>query len=199
MHDLPLDSARIADGRFALFNTPGAPAGAVKVGGKWLLFESGSAALSAERAAKWLRQADPSPISGVIVGSELFGQGGVAWLASEKIPLFVGASAEGNVAAVMRGQKRAVPSHTLVDRGRWTRVGGDSIWLETMDLPDSPRSLVAYVPSLRWLYGGGAFAPLQLELLAEHARDRGWVVDYIGGPRAFRAAPPAVTPRAAAR
>ena len=64
MFDLPMDSARIVDGAFATFGAPGTPAGAVKVGGRWLLIEAGTASLTAERSVAFLRRGDSSAALG---------------------------------------------------------------------------------------------------------------------------------------
>jgi hypothetical protein len=51
-----------------------------------------------------------------------------------------------------------------------------------MDLPDAPGALVAYVPSLEWVYTGTA-NPLHLDLVLARARARGWRVTRVGSAR----------------
>ena len=63
------------------------------------------------------------------------------------------------------------------------RVGGDSLWLEPMDLPDLPGALVAYAPSLEWVYSAAAANPLQLDLILARAREKGWRVSRFGSAR----------------
>jgi len=72
---------------------------------------------------------------------------------------------------------------TAVTEGQWLRVGGDSLRLESIDLPDAPGVLVAYAPSLAWLYSAAAANPLYLERLLAHARARGWRVSRVGSAR----------------
>src|SRR5689334_11815344 len=54
MFDLPMDSARIVEGAFALFGAPGTPTGAIKIGGRWLFVDGGTAPLTIERSADFL-------------------------------------------------------------------------------------------------------------------------------------------------
>jgi hypothetical protein len=75
-----------------------------------------------------------------------------------------------------------------VARGRWLRAGGDSLWLEPIDLPDAPGALIAYAPSLEWVYSGMAANPLHLELVLARARERGWSVSQVGSARSVRTA-----------
>jgi hypothetical protein len=70
-----------------------------------------------------------------------------------------------------------------VKHGEWLRAGGDSLRLESIDLPDAPGALVAYAPSLEWVYSAGAANPLYLDLILARARERGWRVSRFGSAR----------------
>lgn len=188
MADLPIDSARLlGNGRIAVFHTFGAPANAVKVGTGWLLIEPGNLPLSAERAASWLSSHDPgSRVTGGIVGGA-HPSGGAAWLARLTLPLYVAPS--GATATSLSLHNYGAPTATshVVQRGEWIRTNDaepDSIWLEPLDLPNAPRSLVLYVPSMRWAYSSMIAGPLEQARVAALARKRGWRVDRIGSPRA---------------
>jgi TPR repeat protein len=184
MHDIPLDSARLVDGRFASFGAPGSPAGAVKLGRQWVMLGGGQAPLSAERAAAWLeRSAGGGPIAGALLSAPATGNGGAAWLASHGVPLYATPATVPFVAAVLRGHGASLERIVTETNGRWLRVDGDSLWLEPMDLPDAPGALVAYVPSLEWVYTGSA-NPLHVDLVLSHARALGWHVTHVGSPRA---------------
>lgn len=186
MYDLPLDSAKIADGRFATFGAFGTPVGAVKVGRRWLLLETGQAPLTVERAAAWLARTDPgSAIAGAYVTAPSAGNGGAAWLAAQKIPVHAGPGAMPFLAAILRNHRQPAAATSIVTRAQWRQVDGDSIWVEPMDLPDAAGSLLVYVPSLRWAYSAMAAAPLQVEYLMRRVRDRGWTVERIGSARAI--------------
>jgi hypothetical protein len=63
-------------------------------------------------------------------------------------------------------------------------VAGDSLWLESVDLPDLPGALVVYSPSLHWLYGASTANPLHLDRMLALARARGWSVTRTGSARA---------------
>jgi hypothetical protein len=184
MHDIPLDSARILEPRFASFNTPGAPVGAVKLGQEWVLLETGQAPSSAERATIWLRRADSaSRIAGALVTMPATGNGGAPWLAAHHTPVHVAPGAAPFIDAVLRGHSAPNTGVVSVARGRWVRVSGDSLWLEPMDLPDAPGTLVAYVPSLEWVYSASAANPLYLDMMLARARAKGWHVSRFGSAR----------------
>ena len=184
MHDIALDSARLIDGRFASFATPGAPAGAVKLGEQWLLLETGQAPSSAERAAAWLAAHDDGvPLAGALITMPGSGAGGASWMVKHRVPLRVGPGAAPFVAAALRGYAAPEMGVSPVKDGGWLRVGSDSLWLETIELPDAPGTLVAYAPSLEWVYSAAAANPLYLDLVLARARARGWRVSRVGSAR----------------
>jgi hypothetical protein len=201
MHDLPLDAARRVDDDWVAFNTPGAPAGAVRIGGAWLLLEAGQAPLNAERAAAWLASADSgAALAGALVTPPASGSGGSAWLARQKVPLYVGPGAAPFATTVLRNHGAPVRSLVTVDRGRWLTIGTDSLWLAPVDLPDAPGALVAYWPAREWLYTATAAVPAHRDLLLAHARARRWKVSRLGSARGVSVdVPPPPAPAAPAK
>jgi hypothetical protein len=192
MHDLPLDSARVTEGRFATFGAPGTPAGAVKVGDRWLLLEAGQAPLSVERAVQWLQRADPgAPVAGALLTLVGAGNGGAAWLASRKVPLHVAPGARPFVATVLGNHNQPASAAAPVAHARWLRLGTDSLWVEPIDLPDAPGAMLVYVPSLKWAYSAAAASPFQGEYVLARLRARGWVVERLGSMRGLLAPVPA--------
>ena len=191
MHDLPLDSARLVDSRFAGFGTPGAPVGAVKLGGRWLLLETGQAPSSAQRAVEWLAAHDAgSTVAGAVITMPASGHGGASWLVARHVPLSAAPGATPFVDAALRGYATPASGVTTVTQGRWLAIGGDSLRLEPIDLPDAPGAMVVYAPSLQWLYLYGAVSPLYLDVALAHARARGWRVTRYGSARGPVAALP---------
>jgi hypothetical protein len=182
MFDLPMDSARIADGDFATFGAPGTPAGAVKVGGRWLLIEGGTAPLTVERSVAYLRRSDPRVALGGALVTAAGGAGGVAWLARQGAPFWVAGSARAYADAALTGAEVRGAKLEAVTNDRWIRLGSDSLRVEMVDLPDYPGTPVVYVPSLRWAYAWPA-APVQVELVKAYIRGRGWRVDRVGNGR----------------
>jgi hypothetical protein len=198
MYDVPLDSARLVggtDGRFATFGPFGPPTGAVKVGRAWVLLEGGQAPLVTERAVRWLEGADSSArVAAAVVTAATAGNGGVAWLAGRRVPLVVAPAARPLVATMLRNQRQPpAAARAVAARGEWLRVGGDSIRVEPLDLPDAPGAMVVYAPSLRWAYSALAVGPMAVELVMKRARERGWIVEHVGSARALF---PAVAPGA---
>ena len=194
MADLPLDSARIvADGRLTEFRTPGAPLAGVKLGHDWVLIEPGNLPLNAERASAWLAaRARGRVVAGIIGGGTP--SGGVAWLARQRIPLYIAPS--GSVSVPRSLANYGAPTSTIrrVTGGQWIRAGGDSLRVEEIDLPNAPRSLVIYVPSMRWAFSSKIGGPAEMALVTARVRARGWKVDRVGTP-----ANPAGDPLAATR
>jgi len=189
MHDLPVDSARIVDGRFASFNTPGTPAGAVKIGGVWVLLEGGQAPLSVERASTWLAHTEGGgPLVAALVTMPSTGSGGAAWLSSHGVALHVAPGAAPFVDAVMRGNGATSRTVQVETKGRWMRVGSDSLWVEPIDLADAPGALIAYAPSLNWVYSGMAASAIHLDRVLAVAKARGWRVTHVGSARAVATA-----------
>ena len=184
MFDLPMDSARIVDGSFALFGAFGTPAGAVKIGGKWVLIEAGTAPLTIERSAAFLRRVDPSsPIEAALVTAPT-GAGGVAWLTRQSISTWVTDAAAPFAEAALRGWPKGSTRLRAANGAHWLRVGSDSLRAETIDLPDYPGATVVYVPSRRWAYAWPA-GPAQMNYVLAHIRERGWHVDRVGSARSF--------------
>jgi hypothetical protein len=188
MFDLPMDSARIVEGSFALFGAPGTPAGAVKIGGHWVLFEAGTAPLSIERSASFLRRADASASLDVALLTAPTGAGGVAWLTHQPLTTWVTSAAAPFAEAALRGWPAGGKRPRALDGDRWIRVGSDSLRVETLDLPDYPRTTLIYVPSRRWAYAWPA-GPVQMEYIIARIRQRGWQVDRVGSVRGFVGAP----------
>jgi hypothetical protein len=186
MWDLPMDSASVIDSRFAQFGRPGQSQAAVKLGSKWLMLESSSVPQRNETDLAWLRGSDPAATpAALLVTVPNTGRGGAAWFAERKMPIYVtpGASAAMSVALANWKQPRTV--QTVLSKPQWLHVGGDSLWVETIDYPDLPGSLVAYVPSLEWVYSGAAASPLNIDVLVARIRERGWRATRIGSARAL--------------
>jgi len=184
MHDLPLDSARLLGPRLAGFGTPGAPVGAVRMGQRWVLLETGQASLNARRASAWLDGAErDTEVGAAVITLPSSPGGGAAWLAERTMPVYVAPGAERSAAAALRGNGVSnAGALTVVREGRWLSVAGDSMWVEPLDLPDAPGAMLVYVPSLAWAYSGVAANPLYRDVLLSRIRQRGWPVTHIGSP-----------------
>lgn len=181
MHDLPLDSARVMEGRFAAFRTNGAPAGAVKLGGAWYLLEGGQAPFNAERAAAWLEQHDAGArTAGAFISSSSGANGGIGWLVATKKTVRTAPAFGSTGGAILRNRHLTVPARMAVTRGQWQVIGGDSVYAEPIDYPDAPGALFIYVPSLKWAYSAAAAGPVQQEYLLRRLRERHFSVERTG-------------------
>jgi hypothetical protein len=194
MWDLPMDSAKVLEPRLARFGNPGQTQAAVKLGDKWLLLEGTSVPARNESDIQWLQKADPgSSIAGLLITMPNTGRGGAAWFVQRKLPVYVAPGAASAITATLANWKQPRSAATVLSKPQWLRVGGDSVWVETMDVPDFPGTLIAYVPSLRWVYSGVAASPLNFDLLVTRIRERGWTVDRIGSLRTLTQPIPART------
>lgn len=184
MHDLPLDSAKVMEGRFAAFRTNGAPAGAVKLGGEWWFLESGQAPFNAERAARWLEQQDGGArTAGAFITAGSSANGGIGWLVANKRSVRAAPAFQRMGAAMLRNRALVPPVGMTVTRGTWQVLGGDSVYVEPIDYADAPGGLYIYVPSLKWAYSAGAVGPVQQAYLMRRLRERQFTVERTGHSR----------------
>ncbi|HEV7706325.1 MAG TPA: hypothetical protein VGO46_18660 [Gemmatimonadaceae bacterium] len=184
MADLPLDSARIStDGRIALFNTPGAPRAAVKVGAEWFLLEPGNLPLNAERAAGWLAEHDKgSRVAGAMISRE-WPMGGAAWVARAKLPIYLAPSDAQGLRTSLSNFGAPVAAMHVVSVGQWIRTSSsprDSAWVEPIDVPGALHAMLIYVPSMKWVYSSGILSKVDQEFVERHIAARKWSVERIG-------------------
>ena len=194
MWELPMDSAKILEPRLAKFGNPGQSQQAVKMGNTWLMLEGTSMPQRNETDIQWLEQADPgASVSGLLITSPNVGRGGAAWFAGKKLPVYVAPGASASMAATMKNWKQSPSALTVLTKPQWIRVGGDSLWVESMDFPDAPGATIAYFPSMRWVYAAMAASPLAFDMIVARIRQRGWDVDRIGSQRSLTQPIPART------
>jgi hypothetical protein len=183
MHDLPLDSARLVESRFAEFRTNGAPIGAIRLGSAWWLLETGTAPMNAERVDRWLRdKTDGGRVAGAIVTSASTNNGGAAWLAKNQLPIRAAAATATHLTPMLANRGLSAKSITVARKRETIAVGADTAILEPIDVPDAPGSLLIYVPRERWLYFTPG-SPLQIEIAMRRAKALGWRVEKLGSAR----------------
>ena len=186
MWELPMDSAKLVEPRLARLGIPGATQAAVKLGKSWLFLEGASVPQRSETDVRWLESADPgSTVAGLLVTTPNTGRGGAAWFTQKKLPVYVTPGAASPMSTTLQNWEQPSSGARVVSKPQWLRIGGDSVWVEPIDLPDMPGALVAYVPSLRWAYSGPAASPLYFDLVVARIRERGWAVDRVGSIRSL--------------
>jgi hypothetical protein len=191
MQDLPVDSARIVDGRFVEFRTNGAANGAVRLGSAWWLLETGTSPMNAERADRWLRDhTDGGRVAGAIVTTASTNNGGVAWLAKNQLPVRAGAATATHVSPMLTNRGLSPKSVAVVRKRETIVIGADTAVLEPIDFPDAPGSLLVYVPRERWMYFSPG-SPLQIEIAMRRAKSLGWRVEKLGTARGLSLPAPA--------
>lgn len=163
-------------------------AGAVAIGGRWVVMETGQAPGAIALVARWLEEADDTvPIGAAFATNVWTGNGGVPWFTARGIPVH---AAPGAMPILRRinGGERGIAG---VDSPRWLRVGSDSLWVEPVSAPDFAGTLAVYSPTHRWLWlpftGSPTHRPDQEAVIAR-LEARGLMVELLGGPRALRQA-----------
>jgi hypothetical protein len=194
MWDVPMDSAKILEPRLARLGNLGQAQAAVKFGNRWLFLEGTAMPQRNATDVQWLQTADAgSAIGGLLITLPNTGRGGAAWFAEKKLPVYVAPGAEVPMAATMKNWKQSPSVSTVLAKPQWIRLGGDSLWVESIDYPDMPGALVAYVPSMRWAYSAAAASTLNFDLLVARVRARGWNVERVGSLRSLTQPFPART------
>lgn len=183
MWEVALREARMTDSAFAIFPQFLGSAGAVRIGGAWVVFETAVHEGAMRIMSDWLATATPdAPVAAGIVSTAAAINGGVKWFDAERLPVFAAPAAEPVLHVATRGRTTA----TIVTAPRWVRIGTDSLWVEPVTAPDFSRFLAVYSPTLRWLYwpmaGSPAHAAEQAAITARLAA-RGLPVERVGSIR----------------
>jgi hypothetical protein len=141
-----------------------------------------------DRELRWLGTQDPAARFGaLLITTGGAPKGSLTWFVRSKVPVLYGRGAARGAGEVVKYWPGSLAAPTPVTSGRWLTFDSDSMWVEPFDGPGYSQTLLAWVPSLKWLYHAGALDPLVLELLLERARARGWPVERIGHIRAVNA------------
>ncbi len=193
MWDLSLDSARVMESRFALLGAqPGFSPTAVKVGRRWVLLEGSSVPARTEQEHQWLVSHDQGSGFGAMLMTVAGApRGSIAWFADKGLPVYLGRGAQRGAKVVLANWKAKPDASRGVERGRWAVFDGDSLWVEPFDAPGTPGGLIAWVPSLRWVYQALAVDPIVQGMVMDHAKRRGWKVERLGHARTVNAPAPA--------
>ncbi|HEY0930884.1 MAG TPA: alpha/beta fold hydrolase [Gemmatimonas sp.] len=197
MWQLSFDSVRVNAEHFVSWPQLVGSAGAVKIGGGWVLFETAQSEGSLPAIDAWLTRHTGVGLVAGVAARPGAGNGGARWFARTGRGLHVAPGTQAIVRSILysdtsaRGSKRAPRTSMMVAQTpRWARIGNDSLWLEAIDLPDAPGVLVAYSPTHRWIYspmlGVPNYAP-EYDVLLTRWRARGWVIEWQGSLRALRA------------
>lgn len=189
MWDVALDAAPLVGQDFVSLPPFTGVGGAVRVGGVWVLLETGQAGGAARNTAAFLARSGTGVGAGIVT-MPTPGNGGVTWFAEQRLPLLVAPGAAPIVRQIL-GDAATRARATTITGSRWVRVGTDSLWLERLELPDAPGALAVYSPTHRWLYSGLLVGrPMlrsELDALIARLRARGLPVEWVGNPRAIRA------------
>lgn len=189
MWDAPLDSAKIIENDFATFPPFTGVSGAVRVGGQWVLLESGQRDGAAEKLNEWFARSTPeSPLTAAVVTNLGPSNGGAKWFLAQKKPVYAAPGALPILRQVVGAA--ASPRITVVETSRWVKVGSDSLWLERVDTPDGHGAMIVYAPTLKWIYGmnvvGRPAAKTEQDAIITRLRARGFAVEWMATPRAIR-------------
>jgi hypothetical protein len=190
MWDAPLDSAKLVENDFATFPPFLGVLGAVRVGGQWVLLESGQRDGAASKLNEWFARNTPeSPLAAAVITNLGPSNGGAKWFVAQKKPVYAAPGAAPMLRKVVGAA--ASPRITVVEASRWVKVGSDSLWLERVDTPDGHGAMIVYAPTLKWIYGvnvvGRPAAKTEQDAIITRLRARGFAVEWMATQRAIRA------------
>lgn len=189
MHDRHVDSVSVRAPGLVAVHGRGFPTVAVRTGENgdgagWHLFGAARHPLMLARARAALADEGVDDLAGVIVASSSrAGNGGVVRLVREGVPVLASRSAEPFVRTMLANAGLGDAAFDVVREGRWVGEGDGRLRLEPFDLPDAPGSLLAFSPSLGWLYAPDAVTPLDARLALDRARELGFEWRALGTAR----------------
>lgn len=186
-----MDTVRFTDSTFVTLPPWLGSAGAVRVGGTYVLIETAQADSAAGLTHAFLRAKTGIGAGVGIVSRVTPGNGGAGWFARNSKPVYVAPGARRLVQHMVRGAAATRP--VTITRAQWVKVGTDSLWLEPVDLPDGAGTLTVYAPTLQWLYSplnGVPTFSAEHDALIARLEKRGLSVKWLGSARALRAARP---------
>lgn len=191
MWDASLDATQVTENAFVAFPPFIGTSAAIRVGGSWVLVETGQSRGAAAKSAAWLERTTGTKVGAGIVTMPSTSNGGAAWFAEQRLPLYAAPGAVPMLRAMLGATRAARAS--AVEASRWVRVGNDSLWLERLELPDLNGALAVYSPTHRWLYFailGTPQARAEQEALVARLRARGLPVEWVANVRAIRTPAP---------
>lgn len=185
-----LDTTKIIAENFVSFVPWVGTSGAVRIGGKWMLFESGQRDGATALIEQFFASRTPNaPLGGAIVANVATSNGGAVHIAKRKLPLYVAPGATRMVRTIVGAP--AATAMTVVNTPRWVRIGTDSLWMEPVNLPDFGGTVFVYSPTLKWLYnpmiGRNTIQP-EYDDVVSRLRARGMTVEWTGSARDIHAA-----------
>lgn len=160
MWDVPdnaIDSIKITNTVFATGLTPAlGMTGAVQIGGRWMMLETGVGRGVAAKIAAWAQRTTPTvPLGGAFAFTQ--NNGGLAYMVERKLPVIAGPTVRRLLPHLLpNGPTTAI---TVVNAARWVRIGTDSVWVQPLTTGDLPGSMAVYSPTLKWLYFPGGTSP----------------------------------------
>jgi hypothetical protein len=182
MFDVAIPAIRPDSNGFVTFGPPQVMQGAVRLRSGWMILGTGAdssvmrkalAALGSEKGAV------------VVTGASVSTASGAPAADSRGLDVFVPRGALGLTLAVYK-QQGIRPAHMkTIAGGSWMRVAGDSVWMESLSLPDAPGAVLIWVPRLSWAWIGPFAGPIQSRSALALLDKRGFAATRIGTVRAL--------------
>ncbi len=187
MWKVPLDAtARFEDSNVVSFPPFSGSPGAIRIGDRWLVLESAQSVGAMELIRDWLRQhGGGAPIHGAIAANISTSNGGAAWFAANRLPVYAAPGALPTLRTILGTTSGIRP----ITKAGWVPIGTDSLWMEPFSAPDMPHTMAIYSPTLRWIYIFYGQAPghwPEASALIDGLRARGLPVEWLGSARGIR-------------
>jgi hypothetical protein len=185
MHEnVVIRSVSMPDPGLVVIDAFGVPAGAVRTGPGWLVLGAGHTPFNYAQALRLLDSAGAAPVTGVLVGAAMTGNGGLAAM-ERGLPVWVSPASEPFARMVLAGAGRASDGLRRVTPGTVLGAGADRVRLEPVDLPNVPGSMMLFRERTGWLYLPDAETDLDVAMGRARAASLGWNVRLVGTARAL--------------
>jgi len=184
MHEgVQIDSTSLVTPSLAEIQSFGTASGAVRTGAGWLLLGVGQTPFNYTQSLQALRDLGVGVIEAVLVGTANPGNGGVLQAVEAGLPVYVSPASKEFVSRILRNGGHPDVSLIIVSDTVTLGSGPERVFLEPLDLPNVPGSLVLFQPQSGWLFIPDARTPLDIRVARRHADGRGWTVRAIGTQR----------------
>jgi hypothetical protein len=162
----------------------GFPAGAVEVGGEWLMIGAGQASYNFRMGVEALTSAGVRTIAGVLALTASTGNGGVLAAADAGLPIYVSPASEPFVRKMLEGSTRHDAEIIRVPTGGFAiEFGEERLQLKPIDLPNVAGSVMLYRPETGWLYLPDAVEDLDMRIGQQQAQQADWDIRSTGNAR----------------
>jgi hypothetical protein len=175
--DIPIPAVRPDSTGIVTFGPAQVMQGAVRLKSGWLVLGTGADSLVVRRALEALGS---DKGAAVVIGATVASTGGAPAADRRGLDVYVPRAAEALTRRMYRQQGARPARLKPIGAGAWTQVAGDSVWMESLTVPDVPGAVLVWVPRLSWAYVGPVAGALQFRAALAALDRRGFAPARIG-------------------